>query len=407
MTHLRHYQVRAIAETRQAYQQGARGVVLVLPTGAGKTVILAEVVRLHLASHPEGEAVVYVHREELVEQTRAKLAAVGASARVEMIQTAIRREVRPSTLAVIDECHHMGQGAEQWSGLARDLRCHVLGLTATPQRGDGTALVGFDRLVVGATTRELTELGYLCPCEVIAPDRGGVLADPVEAYQEYGSGRPAVVYCQTVEHAQEVADRLGGACVDGDMPAAARASAISSFQRGEVSVLANVYVLTEGWDAPRAEVCVVGRGASAACTWLQMIGRVLRPSPGKRKALVIDCKGSVYQHGLPTDDRTWTLDGTGHVLSKADPLRQCPQCGGVSRPAPDCPWCGYRFPPPRLPLARRIEMGQVSQVAPEEQRRAYYDQLRAQARARGYSAGWAMYRFKARWGHWPPRGWAA
>lgn len=410
---LRPYQVRAVDQAREAFRSGARGVVLVLPTGSGKTVIAAAIARTHLTRG--GRVVVYVHRDELRQQTAAKLRSVGlepgslSGVTVESVQTMVRRTPPAASLVIFDEVHHFGAGANLWTSLPRAHQdAYRIGLTATPQRGDGTALVGFDRLVAPVGPRELTELGHLVPCQVIAPARGTELADPVAALGEHAPGRPAVVFCSSVRHAEELARQLGpeAACIDGDMPLAQRAATLQRFQRGELRVLTNCYVLTEGWDAPRAEVCVVARGCGTAGTWLQMVGRVLRPHPGKARSLVIDCSGSVYRHGLPTDDRVWSLDGRPHRLSaKLPALRQCPQCGGVARSAPTCPRCGYAFPPPKLPQAKRLEMSVVDSVTPDATKRGHLRGLLGHARRKGYQPGWAAYQFKARWGYWPPREW--
>lgn len=403
---LRPYQQRAIEQTRQAFAAGARGVCLTLPTGAGKTVVASHVARMHMARG--GQVGVLCHRRELIRQTRAKLDAIGLTdAWVDSVQTMVRREPRPASLVIFDECHHFA--ADLWSALPRAYdQSHRLGLTATPQRGDGKALVGFDALVVGATVRELTELGHLVPCRVFAPAEGTTtLSDPVEAVRSFSRGqRPTVVFCANVEHARQVAAELTGECIEGRLPKGQRDRVLLDFERGPLSVLTNVHVLTEGWDAPRAEICVIARGASSASTYLQMVGRVLRPHPGKSEALVIDCKGSVRQHGLPADDREWSLDGEAHRLSeKLDPIRQCRGCGGVSRPSKICPFCGLEFPPPKVPESKALPLREVDSTTPERVKRGFLEAMLKKAKDRGYAPGWAAHLFRSRWGHWPDRKW--
>jgi DNA repair protein RadD len=411
MTQLREYQQRAISMASDAYRQGARGVCLCLPTGAGKTVILAEVVRRHLVR--QGSAVLYVHRDELRAQAENKLRAAGVEPgliRIESVQTACKREQQPASLVIFDECHHFGVGAAKWSALPQaHLQAHRLGLTATPQRGDGTALVGFDVLVCPVTVKELVSLGFLVPSRVLAALPGSELADPVAAMNEYAPGRPTIVYCSNVAHAKETSERIGpeAGCVDGKMSSADREAVLSRFHRGELRVLTNVHILTEGWDCPRAEAVVIARGCSSAGAWLQQCGRGLRPFPGKKSATIIDCKGSVYQWGLPADDRVWSLNGRTHVLVKGEALRQCPKCGGVSRAAPVCGWCGYAFPPAKVPDAKRREMKEVDTTTPEKVKRAHFLAMKKLGEDRKYKPGWAMVMFKQRWGHWPPRHWGS
>lgn len=418
----RDYQLRAIDACRAEYRRGKRAVCLVLPTGAGKTVVASVVVESSIRRNPDARVLFIVHRNELDEQAEAKFREVGLTVgpmfRVEIasVQTLVRREtLPPATLAVFDECHHLADH-NTWGSLPKrylEQGALVLGLTATPSRGDGRALAGFDSLVVGTTARELTDRGFLVPCDVIAPPVGSELADPVAALLEYGPGRPAIVFCSTIAQSEEVASRLAAsgvraASVDGKMRSKGELTRrLQAFKRGELDVLTSVHVLTEGFDATRAEVCVIARKAGAPSINIQMVGRVLRPHPGKRRALVIDCQGNVYEHGLPTDDRDWSLEGKqGRPSERLPPLRQCPQCGAVFRSAPQCPHCRFTFPPPELKPATRLDMQPVTEVPDFGPRaKSMFFAFKAIAAERGYKPGWAAYQFKAKTGRWPPRAW--
>jgi superfamily II DNA or RNA helicase len=398
---LRPYQACAIADCRAAYESGARGVVLVLPTGAGKTVIASEIARLALSRG--GTVAVLCHRTELIAQTEDKLRAVGLTPGervwVDSTQTAVRRPAREVSLLVLDECHHYA--SDLWGSLPeRYVGALRLGLTATPQRADGRALSGFDRLVVGVTPRELTELGHLVPCDVLASPAG--LADPVSAYREHCAGRPTILFAASLGEARRIASELGGACIDGEMRADDRASAIAAFRSGSLDLLTGMHVLTEGFDAPRAECCVIARGVGHAGTYLQMVGRVLRPALGKSRALVLDLSGAAFRHGLPTDDRQWSLEGKAHKLVKLASLTQCPSCGAVTRSAPVCLFCGFHAPPKPAPrYEQAVRLVRVDSVTPDDTKRAWLAKQTEIARSRGYKAGWAMHRFKQRFGHWP------
>jgi superfamily II DNA or RNA helicase len=313
---------------------------------------------------------------------------------------------------VLDEAHHYA--APEWGSLAARYVSSVrLGLTATPERADRTALGDlFDALAVAASVRDLTETGYLVPCDTIAPTRhleGGIAVSPVAAYQRHAAGRRAVVFCANVRHAQETAAefRAAGvtaACIDGEMAPGARDETLARFRSGELRVLTNVFVLTEGWDAPEAEVCILARGCSSAAMLLQAVGRVLRPAPGKSRALLIDLKGAVHLHGLPGDDREYSLSGRPiRKLESLTPLSQCRECGAVYRSAPTCVRCGARLPPPKLPRALRGELSQIYATAAGEEKREYLRRMHAEAKKRGYAPGWAVMKFKAKYGHWPQR----
>lgn len=375
---LRPYQERAIADLRAQYLSGKRAPVLILPTGAGKTVVAASIIRS--AVDKARRVLFLVHRQELLSQSVSKLEQAGitdlriikagqdvgsreAPVTVASIPTLTRwANLPPAELVVFDECHHVV--AKTWARIATAYQqAHLLGMTATPQRADGKPLGDiFDSIVVGATVRELTELGHLVLCRVWAPQRppdsGEIAFDPAEAYRLHANGRRAVIFCVTVEHAEQVAASMPvpTRVVHGEMSAKDRAQALADFASGRVLALANVHVLTEGFDCPAAAVCILTRKPEHAGTFLQMVGRVLRPSPGKAEALLLDLGGSVWQHGTPDAERAYTLDGEG--ISRTDenrlPVRQCPTCGGVFLQPQDgaCPQCGAKLPykpvkPPR------------------------------------------------------------
>src|SRR5690606_12153671 len=141
-----------------------------------------------------------------------------------------------------------------------------------------------------------------------------IAGDPVERYLAAARGRRAIFFAVSVEQARELADRLNAAdvpaaCIHGETPAEDRADALARFVAGELIALTNVYVLTEGADLPAAEVCVLARGFSHASTYLQCIGRVLRPAPGKESALVLDLCGVSRTFGVPADEREYSLEG--------------------------------------------------------------------------------------------------
>jgi superfamily II DNA or RNA helicase len=334
---LREYQTRAIQGVRSKYTAGSRSCCLVLPTGAGKTVIAAEMIRLAIA---RGNKILFlVHRQELLSQSVGKLEQAGvtdlrviqagsdlgsrlAPVAIASIPTLTRWSDRQpdAGLVIIDECHHVV--AKTWRKLADHYRSALLlGLTATPQRADSRALGDiFDSLVVGSTVRELTDLGHLVPCRVYAPpdilETGHVAQSPVEAYRKHADGTRAVVFCVSVEHAQRVGDEMntGGirtAVVHGAMSRDARRTALSDLDAGRIDAVASCHVLTEGWDSPSVGTCILARKPQHTGLYLQMVGRVLRPAPGKTHATLIDLCGSVHDHGPPDMDREYTLDGRG------------------------------------------------------------------------------------------------
>lgn len=374
---LREYQQRAISDVRAQYEAGKRAPCLVLPTGAGKTVIAAEMIRLAVARN--NKVLFLVHRQELLAQSVNKLELAGVSdlrviqagsdlgsriakVAVASIPTLTRWADRQpeAGLVIVDEAHHVV--AKTWRKLADHYtKSLLLGLTATPQRADGKPLGDiFDSIVVGATVHQLTALKHLVPCKVFAPpeqlEGKHIALSPVDAYRKHADGTRAVVFCMTVEHAQRVAEEMNAAgirtgVVFGNMSKEQRRTTLSDLDAGRIDAVASCHVLTEGWDSPGVATCILARKPQHTGLYLQMAGRVLRPHPGKTHATLIDLCGSVHDHGPPDMDREYTLDGKGISKVDRDAIRQCLSCGGVFRAGPSqCPMCGEPLP------SRKIEL---------------------------------------------------
>lgn len=422
MIELRPYQQRAIEDVRAAYRR-TRRVLLVAPTGFGKTATASALIQWAVA---KGRRVVFaVHRREIVRDTLRRLEGAGvpcglvmagerpsdAPVQVCSVQTLVARAAAPpADLLVWDEAHHCA--ADTYREIAAQYpRAWHLGLTATPERADGVGLRdAFDELVVGATVRELQEQGYLAECDVIAPDarRDALAMEPTAAWEKYAEGRPTVVFHRTVEESLRFARGLGSLCahIDGSMGRSMRDARLEDFARGRTQVLSNVYVLTEGWDAPRAKVCILARGCGSPGTYLQMVGRVLRRA-GDARALVVDLAGVTHEHGLPDEDREFSLDGIARKpTSDREWISQCLACGfvvrGVSR-GPACRQCGAVWHAAEPVRVEAAEMTAVRSVVPRWKRDEELERLTRLARERGYKPGWASVRFKEQFGFWPRR----
>lgn len=396
---LRDYQAAAIGNLRSSYARGRRAPVCVAPTGAGKTIIGAEVIRLAIARN--GRVLFNAHREELIQQTANKLAEAGitnirtiqaardfggtqAPVTVASVQTLTRwasERMPEADLVVFDECHHAV--AKTWKKIADAYaNAKLLGLTATPLRADGSPLGDiFDDLIVCASVRQLTELGHLVPCRVWAPpqilDTGQIAVSPVDAYQQHGQGERAITFCTTKEHADLVCAEfnergIASAVVHGQLGKAMRAQLLAWFREGQLRVICNVHVLTEGFDDPAAAVCILCRKPEHVGTFLQMAGRVLRPSPGKTHATLIDLCGSSLVHGTPDMERTFTLDGKGISKPDREQIRQCPHCGSVFLTADieegHCPQCGCELPKAERALPKTVGVGLVDATGTDQLR---------------------------------------
>lgn len=424
-----------MGEVRAAFRRAKR-VVMVAPTGFGKTAVASTIIAWAVQ---KGRRVLFlVHRREIVEDTHRRLVAAGVDCglvmagapsspllkvQVASVQTvAARQEHPPADLIVWDECHHVA--AMTYREIARQYPdAWHLGLTATPERSDGQGLRdAFDEMVVGATVAELqtavdpsTGHPYLAGLDVVAPpakqEPGALAEDPVAAWRLHADGRATVAFCRSVADSRELAARfeangVPARHVDGEMPVPARVAALDAFARGEVRVLSNVFVLTEGWDCPRAKCVMLCRGCGSAATFLQMVGRGLRAYNGERCVLV-DLGGVVHEHGMPDEERDYTLDGIKRKPRKKRPwLRQCAACGFVVlgvKSGRACKRCGAAWPAPPATAVTGEGVARVTalQLPSRAELRAAYEELLLEADERGYRPGWAGYRFKDKFGFWP------
>lgn len=441
---LRTYQARAISDLRLAYRDGARAPLLVMPTGSGKTCVVAEI--LHGLQQRGRTGLVLVHRRELIAQTSQKLDLAGvphgiiaagipsadAPIQVASVQTLTRRlEQLTATpdLIVIDEAHHATAGSwkrvmDHWPHALR------LGVTATPARLDGRGLSAvFDRLISGPSVADLVFTGFLCPARIYAPplvadlsqlrrragdfateqaagamNRPTVTGDAIAHYQRLAAGQRAIAFCCSVAHAEHVAASFNAAGIAaatllGFTDPLRRDATVASFAAGNLQVLVTVDVVSEGFDIPAAGCAILLRPTTSLGLYLQQVGRVLRPAPGKAAAIVLDHVGNVHRHGWPDDPREWSLEGVTRGRGAAGPaapsVRTCEQCFAAFKPAPICPCCGASCAPPPRQLKqvagelRELQREASKQRVAERRKARSLPQLLALARERGYSPGWA------------------
>lgn len=424
---LRPYQIRALREASAALQAGRPSVLLVSPTGSGKTTIGAEIIRSHVARG--GRCAWFAHRTELVTQAASRLrdfglrVGPGEAVQVMSTQAVVSSGSAPqASLVVLDEAHHYV--STEWKRIPDAYRAggaKIIGLSATPERADGLGLAGaFDSMVVVAQIGELTELGYLVPCELIAPrSRVDKLADdPWRAYAKYGGGRSAVVFAPSVAAAEVFAadfrtNKIDAAVVEASTPADERARTLQRFADGEVRVLCNVAVLTEGWDAPRCKVIMLARKVGSPSLYLQMVGRGLRPYPGVGgNATLIDLSGNVELHGDPAEERVWSLEGAACTRKgERDGVRFCKVCKAeIPRDAERCPDCERPASEVAIPESEHVELMRLEKVAkrdewaaaqPESKRRKILASLYAKGIASEWKRGAAEHRFAAIFKHRP------
>jgi len=463
---LRRYQTHSIEELRAVYAQDVRAALLVSPTGSGKTVIMGEIIRSAVALG--GSILFLAHRKELIDQVSKRLDSVEVGhgvimsghprllpwerVQVASIPTLVSRLSRGESmphadLVVIDEAHH---ARARTYGRILDAypEARILGATATPWRTDGRGLGEiFQQLVVAARPRELIDQGYLVPYTGFAYDvpaldeverkRGDyeqhglelvmserrIVGNVVQQYLEHARGLRAVLFATSIKHSQDLVGRFVEAGVaaehiDGETDVRTREAILERIRTGTTHVLCNVGIVTEGWDCPELEVCILARPTLSAGLYLQMVGRIMRPAPGKTVARIHDHAGCFMEHGAPDLDREYSLDPDARAFKgeKLPSLRTCKECFAIFpvSAGPACPACGHMNPPmPRElreidgPGVRITPLSELPQFkhASEETKRDHYERLVRAGIEKQYRPGAAAMKFRAIYGCWPSSEW--
>jgi superfamily II DNA or RNA helicase len=381
---LRDYQSRAVAGITTAWNEGVKAVCYQLATGGGKTAVFRAIVD----SLWQSKKTIYViaHRRALVDQISREFAKakinhglitpdnpyVRYRVQVASLGTIIRRTDRlpEPEIIIIEECHHV-KARSYMKLLERWPSARVLGVTATPGRTDGSPLGDvFQRLILGPSMRSLINDGYLSDYDYYAPSqidmsgvhrRGGdyvtkeaeakvghaVVGCAVAHYQRYADHQPAIVSCVSIAHADQVAEQFRGAgyrakAVHSELDQTEIQAAIDGLRTGEIELLMQCELLGEGIDIPGASVLIGLRPTASAIVFLQHVGRVLRRAEGKGRAIILDHVGNWERHGLPDDERHWSLDGRDAVETGPSKYKRCPDCLRiVVASSKRCESCGH------------------------------------------------------------------
>ena len=358
----RDYQRAAIQALHSGWKNGLTRPAVVLPTGSGKTVVFAHLI-LGMLANLNGRALVIAHREELLHQAAAKIRAVAPHLRVGIVKAekdehldvdvvvasiqtlAVEKRREAITgigLVIVDEAHHAA--ARTYVEVLRHFGCFdstpAAGFTATMKREDGGLAEVWEEVVYTRDILEMIADRYLVDVRGKQVVVGGLNLDAVktrhgdlqdgqlsqaltdsgaatvvaDAYVELAKDRPGVIFTPTVDTAHAMTDAMNAvgiptATVWGDMPKQERAAALKAYEAGDIQVLSNCMVLTEGFDAPWASCAVIARPTKSAALYVQMVGRVLRPWEGKKDALVLDVAGASTRHKLAS-----IVDLTGYEI---------------------------------------------------------------------------------------------
>lgn len=396
---LRPYQVESIEHVRQKLRDGKKKILVVAPTGSGKTVMFSDI--LSRAAEKGSRSLVLAHRRELIQQTSEKLHRFGARHGVIQAGTprALQHGIQVASvqslgrnpgilhqvdLVVVDEAHHFTASNTYQKILSWWPKAVLLGFTATPWRLDGAGLSDiFDSHVIVRTPRQLRDEGFLvgvtgweyAPIDTQAAKVSGgdfvgksleagamstkLFGEIISDWKQHAGGARSVLFACTIDHSVAMARAFCVAGVqaehlDGETPAAQRAGILARIASGQTRVLCNVNVATEGWDCPELECVMLCRPTLSTSLFLQMVGRVLRPAEGKTVARIHDHARCLASHGHPYSDRDWNPEHSSKAPRAAadEPSvkrgRRCPGCKAVIVSYP-CDGCGY------MPNAKEIE----------------------------------------------------
>lgn len=447
----REYQSKLKRDLYDAIRAGYRRPLCVLPTGGGKTHVMAEIIQDGIS---KSRRIFYcAHRQELIDQPSRKLDALGIDhgiimanhwryrphlhVQVASVPTLVNRKLpHPPEIIFFDEAHR-SRAASYQKIIDRYPRALVVGFTATPIRTDGKGLGNiYDVMICGPSVAELTDMGHLVPTRVFAPskpdlagvkktggdynqgglqkamDKAALTGDIVEHWRRLAENRTTVLFAAGIEHSIHLRDAFRAAGVvaehlDGETDNTARRALLHGLAVGKIQVLCSVGVLTEGWDCPSVSCCILARPTASTGLYLQMAGRVLRPSAGKTDCLILDHAGNTLRHGMVDEEREWSLD----VDQPTKPQKKidmsmpkvCPECFAVVRIATRVCACGYVFSTSDRGMPDHVDgnleeitgMRRKSYAATEEKRRELYFRWVAEGAERGYKAGYAGAKYKA------------
>jgi len=451
MSSLRPYQQSGIESLRQSFARGNRRIVFKLPTGGGKTVIAENIISMATS---KGKRVAFIcNRIELAKQTSRRFAQAGiqhglmqgdnshsfhSQVMICSIQTMARRRAQDFDLLIIDEAHGVA-GSEAYKNLLFALNnVPVIGLTATPY-AKGMAkhydeLKGklFEDMVIGATIQDLIADKFLVEVDIFAPDsyqpdlsnvrtvagdydekelgeavdKPKLVGDIVAHWQKLGRGKPTIVFATNIAHSKHITEQFLKAGIKAEhidcyTSEDDRTAILNRVRNHETTIISNAAMLAEGLDIPQLEVMILARPTKSLTRYIQQAGRILRPYPGKERALLLDHSGTCSRLGFPTDDIHIELDdGKPKAKTESKPKEKlpkvCDSCGALKQPGVHkCPACG--FEPSRMSDIEHEE-GDLKPMTRKDRadlsmadKQAIYSALIGWVESKGRNPGWAYH----------------
>lgn len=462
MAELRDYQTTALEQVKEAARRGVRRMMLQMPTGAGKTRLAAEIV--NGAQSKKKRVIFTVPAISLVDQTMEMFYAEGIRdvgviqanhertdwrqpIQIASVQTLMKRTIPQADVVLRDEAHKLFKFDTDWMKLPSWEQVPFIGLSATPwTKGLGRH---YQQLIIGTTTRELIDKGWLSRFRVFAPshpDLSGVgdvagdynaeqlavamnreplTADAVETWLKYADGRPTICFAVDCAHAQALQKKFTDAGVptgymDAYTPLLERSAIRRQFERGDITVLCNVDIMGFGMDWPEVSCISYCRPTRSEIRFVQNIGRGLRKHESKQDLLILDHSDTTLRLGFVTDIHHDVLHGGKErklVEVKPKPLpKECKKCHYLRPPGnAACPNCGHKAEPKASDiqhgngeLREYTELPSYKKPArkkftPEDKAQCYAE-MKGYALERGFKPGWAYHKFHLMFECYPSNG---
>lgn len=402
---LRPYQESSITELYKWFSNNSGNVVVSLPTGSGKSVVIAELCRRALQEYPQTRILMLTRSKELIEQNSQKIRTLWPNAPMGIYSASVgKKQIDAITvgspqsvinnvdkfghidLLICDECHdisHKDEGSYR-KIINRLLNINpamrVIGYTASPFRlGHGLITdkpAIFDDIIDPVSIEEMIYKGYLSPLKSKMTDfqidvqnvkkRGGEYIESElqkvvdtshnnlqmvrEVLRMAENRKSWMFFCTGINHAYHIRDLLlahnvTAISVTGEMSKADREKAITDFKSGKIKAVTNVNCLSTGFDHAEIDLIVLARPTMSPGLYLQQVGRGMRIAPNKTDCLVLDFAGVVRQHGPITAIEPPSKAGSGNGDA---PIRVCDECHEICHASVRiCPACGHEFPPPK------------------------------------------------------------
>ncbi len=451
MRELRDDQAAALEELRACIGAGERRPLMQAPTGMGKTVIAAEIVRRAQAKNKR--VLFTVPAISLIDQTIGvfwdqgirDIGVIQANhsmtdwskpVQVASVQTLQRRSLPEADMAMVDEAHVFHRFYEKWFFDPAWKNKPIIGLSATPwTKGLGQY---YGKLIIAGTTQGLIDQGLLSPFRVFAPtspdlkgvrtlagdyreddlskamDKSPLIADVVQTWLKLGENRPTLCFAVDCAHAKHIQEQFEAVGIktgyqDANTSDADRREIKRKFHSGELKIVCNVNTLSTGidWDVRCIIFC---RPTKSRMMFVQICGRGLRTAEGKQDCIFLDHSDTHLRLGFVTDIQIDKLDdGRSDAATKERAIalpKKCSKCAFLKPPrCAVCPNCGFKAEVVSKVAVRDGELAELKPKGKEihnpNYKQKWFSMLTFVAQQRGYKPGWAANRYRQKFKVWP------